>query len=98
MEGGIVQAEHGFYLKLGDDFFGMQPSPDGPKLFFNRAKYALTDARWEAELVIGRKTNMFIFYWQGEEKISFQFSKNQQSVIRLYELLQEHAASKRQAL
>jgi hypothetical protein len=95
MDGGLKCAEHGFYLKLCDDFFGMYYSPEGPKLFFNRDKYRLTDSRWDVELVIGRKNNLFIFYWQGEVKISFRFSKNQDSIIQLYRLLQEHVSSKR---
>lgn len=95
MDGKIKCAERGFYLKLGDDFFGMYDSSTGPKLFFNRDKYRLTESKWDAELVIGRKNNLFIFYWQGEVKISFRFSKNQESVIQLYRLLQEHALTKR---
>ncbi|PYI56211.1 hypothetical protein [Paenibacillus flagellatus] len=88
-------AERGFYLKMGNDFFGMYHSSEGPKLFFNRDKYRLTQSQWDVELVIGRKNNLFIFYWQGEVKISFRFSKQQESVIQLYRLLQEHVPSPR---
>ncbi|GAA3401297.1 hypothetical protein ACFFNY_14340 [Paenibacillus hodogayensis] len=95
MEERLDSTERGFYLKLGDDFFGMYETPDGPKLFFNKDKYRLTDSKWEVELVIGRKNNLFIFYWQGETKISFRFNKNQDSVIQLYRLLQERVSSKR---
>lgn len=94
MEGELASTERGFYLKLGEDFFGMYESAEGPKLFFNRDKYRLTDSRWDIELVIGRKNNLFIFYWQGETKISFRFCKNQESIIRLYGLLQEYVSSK----
>ncbi|RKN84850.1 hypothetical protein [Paenibacillus ginsengarvi] len=95
MDEGLQAMERGFYVKLGDDFFGMYESKTGPKLFFNRDKYRLTDSKWDVELVIGRKNNLFIFYWQGEMKISFRFCKHQDSVIQLYRLLQEHVSSKR---
>lgn len=95
MDSGLNLQENGFYVKLGDDFFGMYDSSEGPKLFFNRDKYRLYDSIWDVELVIGRKNNLFIFYWQGELKISFRFDKDQDSVLQLYRLLQEHVSCKR---
>jgi hypothetical protein len=93
LDGRFLTTEQGFYFKIGNDFVGLYYSSEGPKLFFNRDKYRLAKAVWDVELVIGRKNNLFIFYWQGEVKISFRFSKNQDSVIQLYRLLQEHAST-----
>ena len=88
------ETEQGFYFKIGNDFFGMYHTAEGPKLFFNRDKYRLTNASWDVELVIGRKMNWFIFYWQGEMKISFRFQKDEEAVIKLYRLLEEHMPSR----
>lgn len=78
----------GFYFKIGNDFFGMYHTSEGPTLFFNRDKYRLSEDCWDVELVIGQKNNLFIFYWRGEVKISFRYSKHQESILTLYELLQ----------
>ncbi|MDF2662117.1 MAG: hypothetical protein K0Q94_4908 [Paenibacillus sp.] len=95
MEERHASAEQGYYLKMGNDFVGMYRSKEGPKLFFNRDKYRLNDSKWDVELVVGRHNNLFIFYWQGERKISFRFSKNLDRVIQLYRLLQEYLAAPR---
>ncbi|WP_246067164.1 hypothetical protein [Paenibacillus koleovorans] len=82
-------ADQGFYFKVGSDFFGMYHSSEGPKLFFNRDKYNLSDNCWDVELVIGPENTLFTFYWQGEVKISFRCAKQHESILALFQLLQE---------
>ncbi|MDF2723367.1 MAG: hypothetical protein K0Q59_3042 [Paenibacillus sp.] len=95
MDQRLNSRENGLYLKLGEDLFGVYETKEGPKLVFNRDQYELANSIWDVELVIGRKNNLFIFYWQGELKISLRFDKNQDLVIQLYRMLQEHVALKR---
>ena len=79
----------GLYVKVGDDFLGIYDTADGPKLFYNRDKYLLTEGDWDVELMIGKESNLFIFYWKGEVKISLRHNKHQEPILRLYRMLQE---------
>lgn len=94
MYGQTGMAEQGFYFKVGGDFFGMYHTSEGPKLFFNRDKYKLSDNCWDVELVIGQKNSLFTFYWKGEVKISFRCSRLNDSILTLFNLLQDKTSSK----
>ncbi|MFK7695206.1 hypothetical protein [Paenibacillus sp. HJGM_3] len=87
MNGTSFAAEQGFYFKVGGDFFGMYQTSEGPKLFFNRDKYKLSDNCWDVELVIGRDNSLFTFYWKGEVKISFRCPGHYAKFLTWFHLL-----------
>lgn len=76
-----------FYCKFGNDKLGVYPSVEGPKLCFNQDVYPLNESCWDMELLIGKDTNAFNFYWKGEIKISFKAPANPDFFLKLYRYL-----------
>jgi hypothetical protein len=62
----------GTFCKIGDEYVGVYTSDEGPKLFFNREVYSLNEACWDLEMVVGKSTRIFTFYWKGEAVRSFR--------------------------
>ncbi|WP_281885999.1 hypothetical protein [Paenibacillus sp. YYML68] len=49
-----IMSKLGYYTKLGNDFFGVYLSEDGPRLFMNDQVYDLTSSDWDIEMIHGR--------------------------------------------
>lgn len=81
------ERQEGCYCKIGDDFVGVFESKEGPKLFFNREIYKLSEDCWDVEIVVGKKQQLFTFYWKGEAIRSLRFSGHAGDVLKLYHML-----------
>ncbi len=80
----------GCYFKIEDNWIGIFQSKDGPKLFFNKEIYPLSLDCWDAEWVLGKKNQLFAFYWNGESKISLRLSNHSAAVEEMNLHLPKH--------
>lgn len=83
----ISSEAEGYFVQVNSDVVGVIPSNEGPRLFFNRESYALTSNYWDAELMLGKESGIFTFYWMGEVKISFKCEKHRDFFLWLFNLL-----------
>jgi hypothetical protein len=61
------------YVKAGTDEVGIYPSEEGPKLVINREQFSLQDDCWDIEMINGKNSCVFTFYWRGEVKLSVRY-------------------------
>jgi hypothetical protein len=77
----------GYYVQVNSDLVGVFPSIEGHQLFINRESYSLSSSCWDMELLMGKESSLFTFYWNGERKISFKCHKHQEFFLWLMNLL-----------
>jgi hypothetical protein len=90
MEGPMLQEKQqleGCYCKIGEEYVGVYQSEDGPALFFDREVYCLNESCWDIEMVVGKNTRLFTFYWRGEAVRSLRFSSHIDVFDILYAML-----------
>lgn len=82
-----ASVEKGYYVHLDPGFVGIFPSKEGPQLYYNRETYPLCNNHWDVELVLGKESSLFAFYWNGEVKISLKVEKHLEFFLWLFNLL-----------
>jgi hypothetical protein len=72
-------------IKMGSERIGMRLSDSGKELIYNQRSFPLAQGCWDLELVFGRKTHLFNFYWQGEMQISLRHDSHREFFLWLYD-------------
>ncbi|HEX7057290.1 MAG TPA: hypothetical protein VF260_08880 [Bacilli bacterium] len=80
--------DNGCDFDIGGNRIGLYETPDGPKLLFNRLTFPLAESMWDAELVMGEKNNLFIFYWEGQVRVALRFSAMPEQFVGMVRRLQ----------